>query len=142
MRNVENTAVNDLGARANDTPLDTSHSTPPATMPVAAPFEAPYEAPYEDRGAGAAHAWAVAVDGYIAESPTWTQKTAQAPRRPPSPRRLYELMAQQPDRERAVPTFQMRRRSEVRSAVSRLLLPVAVLVSTGVVIGAYVAFSD
>jgi hypothetical protein len=133
MRNVENTAVNDLVARAHDTPLDTSHSTLPATMPVAAPFE--------DRGSGAAHAWAVAVDGYIAESPTWSQKTAQAPRRPASPRRLYELMSQQPDRERIVPTFQIRRRSDVRSAVSRLLLPVAVLVSTGVVIGAYVAFS-
>jgi hypothetical protein len=132
MRNVENTAVNDLVARAHDQPLG-SRSTPPATMPVAAPFE--------DRGAGAAHAWAVAVDGYIAESPTWSQKTAQAPRRPPSPRRLYELMSQQPDRERMVPTFQMRRRSDVRSAVGRLLLPVAVLVSTGVVIGAYVAFS-
>ena len=133
MGSIENTAVNDLVARAHKHGPEASHSALPASMPVAAPFE--------DSGAGAAHAWAVAVDGYLAESPTWSQKTSQAPRRAPSPRQLHELMSQRADRERMVPTFQMRRPSEVRSTVSRLVLPVAVLVSTGVVIGAYVAFS-
>jgi pyruvate dehydrogenase E2 component (dihydrolipoyllysine-residue acetyltransferase) len=145
MRSIENTAVNDLVARAHDKALDTSHgtmaATMPASMPGSMPGSMPVAAPFEDSGAGAAHAWAVAVDGYIAESPTWTQKTAQAPRRAPSPRRLHELMSQRLDGERMVPTFQMRRHSEVRSTVGRLALPVAVLVSTGVVIGAYVAFS-
>lgn len=133
MRSIENTAVNELIARAHDEPtLDTSHSTLPATMPVAAPFE--------EQGAGAAQAWAAALDGYIADSPTWSQATAPAWRRPASPRRLYELMSR-PDRERMVPTFQIRRRSPLREVVGRLVLPIAVLVSTGVVIGAYVAFS-
>lgn len=135
MRSTENTAVNDLVARAHGRPIEPapeSARTPPSAMPVAAPFE--------DRATGDAHAWAVAVDGYIAESPTWSQVTAPAPRRAPSPRRLYELMQQRPDRERMVPTFQMRRRPDARSVVGRLVLPVAVLVSTGVVIGAYVAF--
>jgi hypothetical protein len=40
-----------------------------------------------------------------------------------------------------VPTFQMRRYSEVRSTVARLVFPVALMVSIGVVIGAYMAFS-
>jgi hypothetical protein len=133
MRTIENTAVNELIAQAHDEPtLDTAHSTLPATMPVAAPFE--------EQGAGAAQAWAAALDGYIAESPTWSQATAPAWRRPASPRRLYELMSRR-DGERMVPTFQIRRRSPVREAVGRLVLPIAVLVSTGVVIGAYVAFS-
>lgn len=133
MRRIENTAINELIAQAHDDSLlDTAHSTLPATMPVAAPFE--------EQGPGAAQAWAAALDGYIAESPTWSQATAPAWRRPASPRRLYELMSR-PDRERMVPTFQIRRRSPLREVVGRLLLPIAVLVSTGVVIGAYVGFS-
>jgi len=115
MRDIENTAVNELIARAHDD----------STL---------------EQGAGAAQAWAAALDGYIAESPTWSQATAPAWRRPVSPRRLYELMSR-PDREHMVPTFQIRRRSPLREVAGRLVLPIAVLVSTGVVIGAYVGFS-
>jgi hypothetical protein len=140
--------------RPNDDPtLDTGHSTLPATMPVAAPFEERVE----ERGEGAAQAWAAALDGYIAESPTWTQATARG-WRPMNPRRLHELTADssaagsRPGTEPAmrpgtrsfsehiVPTVQIHRRSEVREVVGRLVLPIAVLLSTGVVIGAYVGF--
>src|SRR5262249_42062813 len=124
MRSVENTAVNELIARANDEPmLGTAHSALPATMPVAAPFE--------DRGEGAAQAWAAGLDGSMAESPPWSRATAPAGGGPASPRRLYELMSRS-DRERMVPTFQIRRRSALREVVGRLVLPISVLVSTGV----------
>jgi hypothetical protein len=133
MGNIENTAVNELIARASGglrltfpsgasarmaaaipPPLDgfqrdPVHTTLPVKMPVAAPFETTLPMSYP-----------MVLD----------------------PRRLHELMHQS-GQERMVPTFQMRRRpSEVRTVVSRLVFPIALLVSTGIVIGAYIAFGD
>lgn len=123
MRNIENTAVNELVTRATDDPtLD------------------PARAPLEDSRVGGAHAFAVALDGYIAESPTWSKATARAWRRPASPRRLHAQMSPA-DRERIVPTFHVRRRSELRVVLGRLVLPIALLIGAGVVIGAFVGFS-
>jgi hypothetical protein len=156
MRSIENTAVNDLISRAsggrrlsasmaavdddadgNPDP-DAAQLTLPVAMPVAAPFEgrrttAPY--PVVHRGPAVA-------------SPEWPPATAPELLEPASPRRLYEAASQVEiggtrgfDRERMVPTFQLRRPSEVRGIVARLVFPVALLVSIGVVVGAYVAFS-
>jgi hypothetical protein len=155
MRNIENTAVNDLIARASgrrrysdsmaavdddaDPDADAAQLTLPVSMPVAAPFEgrrptASY--PVVQRGPA------------VATSPEWPPATAPEFLEPASPRRLYELASRVErsetggiDHERIVPTFQMRRRSEVRSVVARLVLPIALLVSIGIVVGAYVAFS-
>jgi hypothetical protein len=159
MRNIENTAVNDLIARASgrrrysdsmaavdeeDPEADAAQLTLPAGMPVAAPFEgrrptASY--PVVQRGPA------------VATSPEWPPATAPEFLEPASPRRLYELASRaersEPgtgdprwiDHERLVPTFQMRRRSEVRSVLARLVFPIALLVSVGIVVGAYVAFS-
>jgi len=146
MRNIENTAVNDLVAQASmgrrapsaglaegddDPDADPAHLTLPVGMPVAAPFEtrrptSPY--PIAQRGPAPPAA------------PAW-QPSSMAPEflETASPRRLYEL-ASQADHERLVPTFQMRRGTEVRSVVGKLVFPIAVLVSIGIVVGAYVAF--
>jgi hypothetical protein len=160
MRSIENTAVNDLIARASgrrpsasmamvddadgDPDPDAAQLTLPVAMPVAAPFEARRATssyPVVHRGPA------------VAASPEWPPATAPEFLEPASPRRLYELASQAErsetaggasrwtDHERMVPTFQMRRPSEVRSVLARLVFPVALLVSIGVVVGAYVAFS-
>jgi hypothetical protein len=161
MRSIENTAVNDLIARASgrrpsasmamvdddadgDPDPDAAQLTLPIAMPVAAPFEARRATssyPVVHRGPA------------VATSPEWPSATAPEFLEPASPRRLYELASRVEqgetgggaprwtDHERMVPTFQMRRPSEVRSVVARLVFPVALLVSIGVVVGAYVAFS-
>jgi hypothetical protein len=161
MRSIENTAVNDLIARASggrrvsasmtavddeadgDPDPDAAQLTLPVAMPVAAPFEprrttAPYPAVHRAPA--------------VPTSPQWPPATAPEFLEPASPRRLYEQASQverdEPggagapgiSQERMVPTFQIRRPSEVRGAVTRLVFPVALLVSVGVVIGAYVAF--
>lgn len=154
MRTIENTAVNDLIARASggrrlsasmvamddadgDPDPDAAQLTLPVAMPVAAPFEShPAAGSYPMVHHGPA----------AATSQGWPPATAPEFLEPASPRRLYELASRsetggRADRERMVPTFQMRRYSEVRSAVARLVFPVALLVSIGVVIGAYMAFS-
>jgi len=115
MWNVENTAVNEIAAAGAPARLN-----PPVSLPVAAPFESRRANPGSRRARPTAAA-AVAVEA------------------PPSLRRLHEL-ASQPEQERMVPTFQMRRRSDVRIVIGKLVLPVAVLVSIGIVVGAYVAF--
>jgi hypothetical protein len=147
MGNIENTAVNDLIARVSGRARTTSSRMPAvvvnadparttfsAAMPVAAPFEthpgqawtaapmdpdpalpAPDLAPSRLQSAGTA--WPQTLDG--------TQ--------------LHELV--EGSHERLVPTFQMRRRrpTPVSSVLRRLVFPVALLVSIGVVIGTYVA---
>jgi hypothetical protein len=159
MRNIENTAVNDLIARASggrrapsgsmaavgddadgDPDADPAQLTLPVAMPVAAPFEprrATSSYPVVHRGPA------------VMASPEWPPASAPEFLEPASPRQLYELASrtetggQAPrwsDHERMVPTFQMRRRSDVRSVVGKLVFPVALLVSVGIVVGAYVAF--
>jgi hypothetical protein len=161
MRSIENTAVNDLISRASggrrvsasmtvvddadgDPDPDAAQLTLPVAMPVAAPFEprrttSPYPV----------------VHHYPAPAPApeWPPMTAPEFLEPASPRRLYEQAArveqgeigsQGPggvSQERMIPTFRLRRPSDVRSIVARLVFPVALLMSVGVVIGAYVAFS-
>jgi hypothetical protein len=149
---VENTAVNDLiervlgGSRPTFSvplppaePVMASSEQPlaqfPATMPVAAPFETrqPALPPYP-----------VAVRS-PAGMAQWTGAEGaplQASGFPP-----HELVDPR-DRERFVPTFRMRRRTsqmhrtaEVRGIIGRLVFPVALLMSIGVVIGAYVGFA-
>jgi hypothetical protein len=115
--------------------------TRPVAMPVAAPFEARRASssyPVVHRGpAGTA-------------SPEWPPATAPEFLEPTSPRQLYELASQHEaagrphhgfDRERMVPTFQLRRPSDLRSVIARLVFPIALLVSVGIVVGVYVAFS-
>ena len=146
---IENTAVNDLIARvrgggrpassarmlATVPPMASAGSAQPAcpaTMPVAAPFEArppalsaypvTFGAPVLSSALppSEGHAWAPPCDGPAAGAsvPEW------------------------PQAERLVPTFQMRRPgSELRQVIGRLVLPIALLVSVGVVIGAYVGFA-
>ena len=161
MRSIENTAVNDLIARASggrrvsasmaavddadgDPDPDAAQLTLPVAMPVAAPFEprrttSPY--PVVHRAPAAAM------------SPEWPPATAPEFLETASPRRLYEQAArveqgepgsQGPrgtSQERMIPTFRLRRPSDMRGIVARLVFPVALLVSVGVVIGAYVAFN-
>lgn len=172
MGNIENTAVNELITRATGGPRATSpsarmaaaipppldsfqrdpgHTTLPVKMPVAAPFETtlPMAYPMVPRallapGTGRAAGVASTPPGgqaVAAAEPAWPPRGPGEMERL-DPRRLYELMHQR-DHERMVLTFQMRRRSsEVRSVVSRLVFPIALLVSIGIVIGAYVAFGD
>ncbi|HMG57629.1 MAG TPA: hypothetical protein VK601_29215, partial [Kofleriaceae bacterium] len=117
MWNIENTAVNEIAAAGAP-----ARTNLPVSMPVAAPFQS-RRAVAGSRRARTRPPTAVAVEA------------------PPSLRDLHELaQASHPEHERLVPTFQMRRRSDVRIVVGKLLLPVAVLVSLGIVVGAYVAF--
>lgn len=157
MRDIENTAVNDLIAQASggrrapsagmavidegppgDPDPDAAQLTLPVGMPVAAPFEArratsPYPMPAVQR-APAALATPVAPMPPV-PPPSMAPEFLETA----SPRRLYEL-ASQVDHERLVPTFQMRRGDDARRAVGKLVFPIAVLVSIGIVVGAYVAF--
>lgn len=138
MRDIENTAVNEIVSRARSTHDDPEADPAPLALPVALPVAAPFDAPTL-RVPRSARGW-LSSDGHgRGPEPTWSQAPAPAWREPASPRRLYEL-ASQPDQERMVPTFQIRRRSEVRAVVGKLVLPIAILVSTGVILGAYVAF--
>ena len=166
MGNIENTAVNELIARASGGPRATpaagvtamppamaSESPPlalPRTMPIAAPFEPraalPASYPVAMRAPAAPVAppsasgpWqplepAAPPAGWSAAGGAWPQ--------PLDPRQLFELSQRDPrDRERLVPTFRMRRpRSYVSLVIGRLVFPVALLVSIGLVVGAYVAF--
>jgi hypothetical protein len=118
-------------------------------MPVAAPFEATLRA--------APAGW---------PGPDELRRAAQPPEpegSPVSPRQLYELasppewsaperlpplhLPAEPrrsarrgrDHEQLVPTFQMRRRTEVRVVLGKLVFPIALLLAVGIVIGAYVA---
>ena len=98
MRNIENTAVNDLIARAaggrrpsasmaamddadGDPDPDAAQLTRPVAMPVAAPFEASPAASYPVVHRGPA----------VAASQAWAPATAPEFLEPASPRRLYEL---------------------------------------------------
>jgi hypothetical protein len=143
MGNVENTAVNELIARGSGARRPAGDAmrhgrARSGRMPVSAPFETTMPMPYplearqaldapETPGAPGAlgpedgRAWTPPADGQRLD-----------------PRQLYQQM-HQPERERAVPTFRMRRRSEVRTVVRRLVLPSALVVSAGIVVGAYVA---
>lgn len=164
MGNIENTAINQLIQRASGGPRPTSrriavapppadlpvgdepmHARLPAKMPVAAPFETTMPMPYPMVLRGGRPVAAPPRDGRAAVEPAWGPPGGSGGPAGPGridPRRLHELM-HEPDQERMVPTFQMRRRpSEVRSVVSRRVFPIALLVSTGIVIGAYVAFGD
>jgi hypothetical protein len=163
-RKIENTAINDLVAKvsrrrvsaliassdseipsedsAHDAaltqPLPGSVPGPRARsrpMPVAAPFEVTLRA--------APAGW---------PSPDELGDPERQPE-PTSPRQLYELalpperLPPEPglparggwDHERMVPTFQLRRRSDLRVVLGKLVFPIALLVSIGIVIGAYVA---
>src|SRR5262249_19203181 len=154
MANTENTAINELIAQVTGAgpPRPTAPAEPepevrrlggpdrrplytalPASMPVAAPFEgprpAPVEPPREPAGAPAPDGAGDPVFDAAATDPSAAQSW--------TPSMAAQIWS---EGEHNVGTLRLKKPSELRIVVGKLVLPVALLLIAGVAIGALVAF--
>jgi len=131
MANDENTAVNELiarasgGARVRGAEQGRAEPAPRPSRPVAAPYEAQLPTSYPVVSRAAIEPEDLPVDPTA--SPTWAHG---APQRPSRPSKFKP--------EHMVGTIVVRR-SDRQASFSKLIVPMAVLVGVGMVIGGYVA---
>jgi PEGA domain len=170
MANSENTAVNELIARVSGgptssplsdaydpganldhavtlkagAPLLTAH---PTSMPVAAPFETqpgmPTSYPVVPRAmiepahpAGSSVAPAVAAYGDPGTAQSWAMPAVSPAWTEPAP--LNAPRERSP--EHLIGTLRLSRRSDLQIVISKLVLPMTILLVAGMLIGGYVAF--
>ncbi|HET9619916.1 MAG TPA: hypothetical protein VFP84_01025, partial [Kofleriaceae bacterium] len=149
MANDENTAVNDLIARLHggqpDPDFDpemgvtTMQTTLPFKMPVAAPFDAPYPVPTARSAAmPAVHGQGTGPQAKNAPPPRLPRSPAEEPAWAPS----ATLNAPRPrgqSPESFVGTVRVRHGSERQVMFNRLVIPVALLVVVGMLVGGWIA---